>query len=159
MKLTDFDWIIVNTRPGKDRQARPHYICTMARKLDILKRVILVHADLGRVEWPGVRELAHEHAKHYGVDFKVISRPQGNLLEQIRNRGMWPDSKNRYCTSDHKRGEIEKILRARPTKGWGMLRVLNCLGFRKEESTARAKRPSFELEKRLTRSEERRVWK
>ena len=55
-----------------------------------LGRLVVAHADLGRVEWPGTRELAEEQARHYGLEFVAVARPQGDLLEHIAHRGMFP---------------------------------------------------------------------
>ena len=46
-------------------------------------RLVVAHADLGRVEWPGTRALAEEQARHYDLVFHAIKRPQGDLLEHI----------------------------------------------------------------------------
>jgi hypothetical protein len=48
---------------------------------------VVVHCDLGpRVEWDGTRELAEEQARHYGLRFEVVSRPQGDILDEVRQR-------------------------------------------------------------------------
>src|SRR5205823_3275407 len=49
-------------------------------------RVVLAHADLGRVEWPGTRELAEEQARRYGLAFHAVRRRQGDLLDHIAKR-------------------------------------------------------------------------
>src|SRR5207247_6349869 len=58
------------------------------------------------------RELAEEQARHYGLEFVAVSRPQGDLLEHIAQRRMFPSPSVRYCTSDHKRSQILKVLTA-----------------------------------------------
>src|SRR5947207_680090 len=72
-------------------------------------RLVVAHADLGRVEWPGTRELAEEQAKHYGLAFYAICRLQGDLLDHIAKRGMFPSPTTRFCTSDHKRSQVQKL--------------------------------------------------
>lgn len=111
MDLTTYDYIVVNTSAGKDSQAMTDLICRQAKEQGCLERVVMVHCDLGRVEWKGTRELAEKHAAHYGVRFEVVSRvhKQGDLLVQIEERGMFPDSQNRYCTSDQKRGQVDTL--------------------------------------------------
>lgn len=154
MSLKEYDWIVINSSAGKDSQAMTEYVCHLARCHGVLDRVVLVHADLGEVEWKGTRDLAELHAKAYGIRFEAIARPQGNLLAQIEARGMFPDSKNRYCTSDQKRGQVAKIITKLGAEYQGRLgrpvRILNCMGFRKEESPARAKRHPFIEDKRLS---------
>jgi len=144
--LAEFDVIVVNTSAGKDSQAMLDYVCRLAREAGVLDRVRAVHADLGRVEWRGTRELAEEQCAHYGVALTVVRREKGDLLQQVEERGMWPDQGNRYCTSDQKRDQIAKLFTkfGREFAGLGRpVRILNCLGMRAQESTARAKLPEI----------------
>ena len=144
--LTSYDVIVINTSAGKDSQAMTDVVVAEADWQRVPReRLAMFHADLGRVEWQGTAELAQEHAQHYGLRFVKIARPQGDLLDQIEQRGMFPDAARRYCTSDHKRGQGRKAV----TMLVGELRldrparVLNCMGFRREESPARAKKAAF----------------
>lgn len=73
-------------------------------------KLVMLHCDLRRVEWPGVSELAKAHAQHYGLRFLTVSRPQGDLLSHIEQRGMFPDATRRYCTSQHKRSQGLKTM-------------------------------------------------
>lgn len=156
INLRDFDWIVINSSAGKDSQAMLDYVAELAREAGVLERVLVVHADLGRVEWEGTRELAEEQAAHYGFRFEVYKRPQGDLLDHIRERGKFPSSTARFCTSDHKRGQIGKLhtALARESREAGLkdrpVRILNCMGFRAQESNARAKRPVVEVDARNT---------
>jgi len=142
IRLADYDRILINTSAGKDSQTMMRVVVDQARAEGVADRLVAVHADLGRVEWAGTRELAETQAGHYGLRFLAVSRPQGDLLDQVAERGMWPSSTARYCTSDHKRGQIRKVMTAlvkelvldRP------VRILNCMGLRAEESSARAKK-------------------
>ena len=153
--LTAYDVILINTSAGKDSQAMMDRLVAQADALGIRARLVAVHADLGRVEWAGTRDLAQAQAEHYGLRFEVVSRPQGDLLAQVEARGMWPSSTARYCTSDHKRGQISKVVtmltnEVRERRPGHRVQVLNCLGFRAEESPARAKRVAFSRDDRLT---------
>lgn len=144
--LRDWDLIVVNSSAGKDSLAMLDYVMELAGEAGIKDRVVVAHADLGRIEWQGTAELAEEQAKHYGVRFLKVSRPQGDLLAHVRTRRMWPSNTARYCTSDHKRGQVQKIITALTREvaaklgGSDKVRVLNCLGLRAQESPARAKR-------------------
>lgn len=150
LDLSTFDRIVINTSAGKDSQAMMDFVCEAAKAQGVLDRVVAVHADLGKVEWKGTRELAETHANHYGIKFVVVHREKGDLLQQVRERGMWPDNKNRYCTSDQKRDQVAKF----HTKAVADLklnrpaRILNCMGFRADESPARAKKPVYALDTR-----------
>jgi 3'-phosphoadenosine 5'-phosphosulfate sulfotransferase (PAPS reductase)/FAD synthetase len=146
--LQRYRWITVNSSAGKDSQAMLDVVVERCDRAQVPRdRVVVVHADLGRVEWPGTRELAEEQARHYGLAFHVVRRAQGDLLQHIARRGKFPSPTVRFCTSDHKRSPVDALFtrltaeaaRNRP----GPVRILNCLGFRAEESPARAQRPPF----------------
>lgn len=156
--LADFDYIIVNSSGGKDSQAMLDYLAELAADAGVSDRVIVVHADLGRVEWEGTRQLAQKQAEQYGFRFEVVSRPQGDLLDQIMDRRValdskgktdapaWPSSDARFCTSDQKTSQVEKfftqLVRESGIAG-RPVRILNTLGIRAEESPARAKKLSL----------------
>ncbi len=151
--LRDFDWIVVNTSAGKDSQAMMEVVCRAARLAGIIDRVVAVHADLGKVEWEGARTLAEFHAAVRGIRFEVVEREGQDLLEHIDERGMFPDSGNRYCTSDHKRDPIAKLFTRLVAESGPLgrpIRILNCMGLRGQESPARAKKISFEVNKRVS---------
>jgi 3'-phosphoadenosine 5'-phosphosulfate sulfotransferase (PAPS reductase)/FAD synthetase len=146
--LTNYDWILVNSSAGKDSQAMLDYVVGLADEAGVRDRIVVVHADLGRVEWEGVRELAEEQAAHYGLRFEVVKREQGDLLEAIEKRGMWPSSTTRYCTSDHKRDQVKKVMTTLVREKWSAeakrpIRILTCMGLRAQESPARSKRQPF----------------
>ncbi len=135
IRIANYDWIVVSTSGGKDSQTMLRRVVALAEAAGVKDRVVAVHADMGKVEWPGVPELAREQAEHYGVRFEIVSRPQGDLLQHVRDRAKTlqsrgsaappvPSSTNRYCTSDHKRDQVGKVLtalaaetRAAPGKG------------------------------------------
>ena len=152
MKTTDlhqYHLVMVSSSAGKDSQAMLTRIVELADAQGYARdRIVVAHADLGRVEWQGTRELAEQQAQHYGIRFVVVSRPQGDLLAHVRKRGMWPSPKARYCTSDHKRGQLRKVITgahrdARAAGHTGTYRVLECIGLRAEESPARSKLQPF----------------
>lgn len=157
MDFNSFDRIIINSSAGKDSQAMLDYIVELADAQGYERaKLIVVHADLGRVEWKGTKELCQEQAEAYGLRFEVEKRPQGDLLDHIESRGMFPSSTTRYCTSDHKRGQIGKIITriTREVQGFRgtrrHVRILNCMGLRSQESPARAKKPNLERNARMT---------
>ncbi len=147
--LSSYSWVVVNSSAGKDSQCMLDFVVEQVDRVGVPRsRLVVAHADLGRVEWPGTRELAEVQARHYGLEFFAVKRPQGDLLDHIAKRGMFPSPRARYCTSNHKRGPVmtlftllvRRSLRAgaRPP-----IRLLNCMGMRAEESCARAQRRPF----------------
>lgn len=134
---------VVNHSGGKDSQA----MYLLLRQHVPAAQLVIVHADLGAVEWAGA--IGHILATTAGEPLHVC-RSRRNLLQMIEERGMFPSPQQRQCTSDLKRGPIERtirgITRERQAKGiesWGL--VVNCMGMRAEESSGRKKLAPFKL--------------
>jgi 3'-phosphoadenosine 5'-phosphosulfate sulfotransferase (PAPS reductase)/FAD synthetase len=157
--LREYDVILVNSSGGKDSQTMLRYVALLAAQQGVLDRVTVVHSDLGRVEWEGTRELARLQAEFYGLRFIVTERTQNDLLDHVlalhadrqakgKDTVPWPDSNNRWCTSDHKRGPVRRVM-TQLVKELGLNRkdrpakLLNCMGLRAEESPKRAKKVPF----------------
>jgi 3'-phosphoadenosine 5'-phosphosulfate sulfotransferase (PAPS reductase)/FAD synthetase len=153
--LSSYHWIVLSSSAGKDSQAMIDLVVERAAAERVPReRLVVAHADLGRVEWPGTRELAERQARCYGLEFIAVSRPQGDLLQHIEQRGMFPSPSARYCTSDHKRTQVDKVftLLARRSRESGVkrARILSCLGLRADESPARARRAEFAYDERAS---------
>ena len=149
-----YDWILINSSAGKDSLAMLDHMVTLCDAAGVSRdRLVVVHADLGRVEWAGTRELAERQARRYGLRFEVVRREQNDLLDHVAARGKWPSYSTRYCTSDHKTKPVTALMtqlvneaieeqnlthtgnvRSRPYR---RVRILNCLGLRAQESTKR----------------------
>jgi len=148
--LASYDVLLVNSSGGKDSQAMLDHVHHLAVAAGVAGRIVVVHCDLGRVEWEGTRDLAERQAAHYGHRVEVVRRTQNDLLDQIAARGMFPSSTTRYCTSDQKRGPV-RVLMTRLASEWrassGLARpcrILNCMGLRADESSARASKATYE---------------
>ncbi len=156
--LTRFDVLLLNSSGGKDSQTMLRYVVGLADAAGISERIVVVHCDLGRAEWAGTEAVARKQAEHYGLRFEVVRRPQGDLLQQIEARGMFPSATARYCTSDQKTGQARRLITqlAREVReGWATthprrVRVLNMLGIRAQESPARAKKRDLEPDERAS---------
>lgn len=136
---------------GKDSQAM--YIHLLANGIPN-DQVVVVHADLGEIEWTGVHAhivdtVAHEvnvvHASK--TFFEMVERRYENRPEVP----CWPSSATRQCTSDLKRGPIHKFIR-HDMKARESLLSVNCTGIRAAESNARAKKNPFTLSKTLSKA-------
>lgn len=155
INLHDYNLIIINSSGGKDSLCAIYEICRLAIMQKYPKSKIHVsHQDLGSMEWPGTKDLAKKQAECFGFEFHVSKRRdkngyEENLLEYVKRRGKWPSNKQRYCTSDFKRGPGGRVVTAL-TKGMGECKVLYVFGFRKDESPARSKKESFVLNSKLT---------
>lgn len=129
--------VVCNHSGGKDSQAMFHYLKAIVPR----EQLVVVHAHLPGVEWEGV--IDHIMKTIDGYDYYQAQAGK-TLLEMVERRGMWPSSATRQCTSDLKRGPIEKVIRA-ICKERGFTTVINCMGIRAQESSARAKKNPWKL--------------
>lgn len=129
---------VVNHSGGKDSQAM--LIALRAWGIPA-SQMLLIHADLGAVEWGG--NVAHIRATAPDLPL-IVAKPATSFFDMVARRGMFPSPAIRQCTSDLKRGPIEREVRrhlkANPQFG-GL--VVNCMGLRAEESAARAKKSAL----------------
>ena len=134
---------------GKDSQAMTILLSRIVPR----EQLLVVHAPLGEVEWPGTIEHI-EVTIPRGVPLILAPVASGkSLLEGIEERGRFPDAARRYCTAGWKRGPIERELRrylkAHPRFGG---RIVSAMGMRAEESPARAKRDPWRRNDRNSRA-------
>lgn len=135
---------VVNHSGGKDSQAMYLHL----REIVPRNQIVIVHADLGEVEWAGAVE--HIRATTNGEPLHVC-RARRSLLQMIEERGMFPSPQQRQCTSDLKRGPIEKTIRhltyaRKKAQDPAWYLVVNCMGMRAEESPGRKKLKPFGLD-------------
>lgn len=116
-------------------------------------QLVVVHADLGEVEWTGVQQHIKNNVQHQVNVVQAVTKEgkPKTFLGMVEQRQKWPSSSCRQCTSDLKRGPIMKFIR-HDTKAKGATIAVNCTGIRAEESTARAKKETFVLNNRETNS-------
>ena len=134
----------INHSGGKDSQAMFHYIHRHVPE----SQIIVIHALLPEVDWDGVEE--HVITTTLGVPLYTC-KSRRTLLQMIEERGMFPSPKNRQCTSDLKRGPIQKVIR-----NTGHKLVVNCMGMRAQESSGRSKLTTFKISEANTNA--KREW-
>lgn len=62
------------------------YVVWLAGRQSVPReRILVVHCDLGRVEWPGTRGLAQAQAHANGLRFVAAARDE-DLLDQVVTR-------------------------------------------------------------------------
>lgn len=129
---------IVNHLGGGDSQAMT---LVLSRRIP-LRQLLFVHAPLGAVEWPGTIEPVRATIPA-GVPLIIAPVASGQTLsEKIEQRGQFPNPAQRWCTSDFKRGPIErKIRRFLKCHPRFRQRVVNCVGNRAAEVEAIPWRP------------------
>lgn len=130
---------VVNHSGGKDSQA----MLIELRAVIPAAQLLVIHADLPEVDWPGIRE--HIDATAAGLPI-IVCRATKTFFQMVERRGMFPSPQQRQCTSDLKRGPIEREIRryllAHP-EFRGL--VVNCMGLRAQESSSRARLETFKL--------------
>jgi 3'-phosphoadenosine 5'-phosphosulfate sulfotransferase (PAPS reductase)/FAD synthetase len=136
---------VANHSGGKDSQA---CLISLLEQGVPASQILVVHASLGRMEWPGALEKAQEHALAHNLPF-IVAKASKSLLDMVQRRydsrpgvPSWPSSSTRQCTSDLKRDPITKAVRAYANQH-GYSIIVNCLGIRALESSARAKKQVF----------------
>ena len=139
--------VAINTSGGKDSQAMTILLSRIVPR----DQIVAVHAPLGEVEWPGTIEHI-EATLPAGVPLIFAPVASGkSLLERVEERGLWPSSRARWCTSDFKTGPIQRELRrylnANPRFGG---RLVNAMGMRAEESPARARKAPWRRNDRMS---------
>ncbi|MER6476872.1 phosphoadenosine phosphosulfate reductase family protein [Streptomyces filamentosus] len=174
--IRDADRVVVSSSGGADSQSMLSDVLRRTRALGMLDKVIVVHADLGRIEYPGTLDLAAEQARLAGAPrFEVVRAAGPDLLDRVglrylklkakaeqeaRERGedpaaakvapAWPSATARWCTPDAKRGPIHTLY-TRLTRELAHLgrpvRILACIGQRAAESRQRAKLAAVEIDR------------
>jgi DNA sulfur modification protein DndC len=128
---------VVNHSGGKDSQA----MLIKVRELVPAAQLLVVHAVLPEVDWDGCE--AHARATSAGLEF-VSVRAGKTFFQMVEHRQNWPSPQYRQCTSDLKRGPLEKAIRHH-LKARGLSLIVNCMGLRGEESCQRARAEVFKL--------------
>lgn len=126
---------VINHSGGKDSQCMTIELARHIPK----HQLVIIHAHLPEVEWPGVKEHILKYANKIPVHFTQAKK---TFFQMVEHRGKFPSPSTRQCTSDLKRGPIQKFIN-NYTRHTGFYTVVNCMGMRAEESPGRAKREVF----------------
>ena len=144
--------VAVGVSGGKDSQAAALAVFAHLDAAGHRGPRVLIHSDLGFVEWNESLPVCERLATHLNVELIVVRRKSGDMMDRWESR--WESSKRRYaaletvtlvlpwstpsmrfCTSELKTHLIGAELRRR----FRGETVLNVTGVRREESAARAK--------------------
>lgn len=127
---------------GKDSQAMYGALASIVPT----DQIVVVHADLGKIEWSGVQDHIVATIEH---ELNVV-RAGKTFFDMVRHMARtrpdvpaWPSSATRQCTSDLKRGPIHKLIR-NDMKARGATLGVNCTGISEPIcATVRASAPIF----------------
>lgn len=144
--------VAIGVSGGKDSQAAALATFEHLDSLNHTGPRLLVHADLGSVEWKHSLPVCQRLASFLGVELVVVRRKQGGLMEQWETRWRsnvaryedlstvtlvpcWSTPRMRFCTSGQKTSQISSELKRR-FKG---LPIISVTGVRRDESRQRAR--------------------
>lgn len=144
--------VAIGVSGGKDSQAAALATCVYLDSISHAGPRLLIHSDLGTVEWNDSLPVCQRLADHLGLDLVVVRRKTGGLMERWESR--WESSRVRYetlstvtlvpcwstpamrfCTSELKTHIITAELKRR----FPGQTIVNVTGVRRAESSARAK--------------------
>lgn len=86
--------VAIGVSGGKDSQAAARSVFEHLDRAGHIGPRILVHSDLGTVEWRGSLPVCDELADHLGVELVVLRRERGDLMDRWESR--WRSSVTRY---------------------------------------------------------------
>lgn len=142
---------VISFSGGKDSSAMLAYLCET--QPDAAKYIVMADTGFEHVKYTPAVEWARRIAGMFDLPLHVVRNPNKTFLSMVEARRMFPAPKYRQCTSDLKRGPIEKFIRNEVAE-----RVIyNCLGLRAEESPSRARRATLSTNVELSKNG-REVW-
>lgn len=164
--------LAVSVSGGKDSDAMLRYLVSTHSAEGWTGELFSLFCDLGRIEWPGVSEHLHKVCAELDVPITKLY-PKRSMIDEWQHRHetilskqqekpFWSSSAARYCTKHEKTQPADKRLRAHQF-------VVCAIGLRAEESSARAKKPRYQVRndiasiwyktpQRCKRAEEKERW-
>lgn len=138
--------IVVNDSGGKDSQVMAILLARVVPR----DQILFVHAVLPEVEWEGTEEHARAHAQAAGAPFLTAQAGKTFLgmaeekFKRIPDKPSWPTPGQRQCTSDLKRGPLERVI-LNYAKHHGFSVIVNAMGLRSLESPNRSRQAVWGL--------------
>ncbi|MCR5942593.1 phosphoadenosine phosphosulfate reductase family protein [Ochrobactrum sp. XJ1] len=143
--------VAIGVSGGKDSQAAAMAVFEYLDRAHHSGPRLLIHADLGSVEWADSLPTCQKLAERLSVELVTVRRNQGGLMERWESRWRsnvlryenlgtvtlvpcWSTPAMRFCTSELKSSKIHAELKRR----FAPLPIINVTGVRREESRRRA---------------------
>lgn len=144
--------VAIGVSGGKDSQAAAMATFEHLDRIGHTGPRLLIHADLGSVEWADSLPTCERLSDHLGAELVVVRRKQGGLMHRWESRWRsnvaryenlstvtlvpcWSTPAMRFCTSEMKTSKIHAELKRRFTR----LPIISVIGVRREESPQRAR--------------------
>ncbi|WP_425953122.1 phosphoadenosine phosphosulfate reductase family protein [Ralstonia pseudosolanacearum] len=163
--MLDRDAVVaVGVSGGKDSDACAIAVARHLDQIGFKGPRLLVHSDLGRIEWKDSLPSCERLARRLGWELLVVRRQAGDMLDRWEVRWQnsvsryedlscvklilpWSTPSMRFCTSEMKTHLISSALRKRFPQG----DILNVTGIRRQESKNRSKMPIWAPNSELKR--------
>lgn len=146
--------VAIGVSGGKDSCAVALATHAYLKRIEFPGEIVLIHSDLGKVEWKQSLPKCEEMAQHLGVELITVARKAGGMLERWQSRWdanvaryenlecvklilPWSTPSMRFCTSELKVAVITAELKKR----YNGYAIINVTGIRRQESANRAKKP------------------
>lgn len=157
--------VAVGVSGGKDSQACAIAVAQHLDRVGHKGPRLLIHADLGRVEWKDSLPTCERLAENLGWELMVVRRKAGDMMDRWLGRWSnnvgryeqlecvkmilpWSTPSMRFCTSELKVAVITSALKKRfPNQP-----IINAAGIRREESANRRKMPIASIQAKLERN-------
>jgi len=139
--------IVVNMSGGKDSVRMLGFIREYFP--GITTHVVMADTGFEHEKPVSAEDWARQITASFGLPLHVVKNPNKTYLQMVENRKMFPSSATRQCTSDLKRGPIQKFIRHLPEK---VIVIVNCMGIRGEESPARSKQTPWKLDAGMSKA-------
>ncbi|MCA1868296.1 phosphoadenosine phosphosulfate reductase family protein [Agrobacterium genomosp. 3] len=144
--------VAIGISGGKDSQAAAMATIQYLEQIGHRGPRLLIHADLGSVEWADSLPICERLSAQLGTDLVVVRRKQGGLMDRWKSRWRsnvaryenlstvtlvpcWSTPAMRFCTSELKTSKIHAELKRRFTR----LPIISVTGIRRAESARRAR--------------------
>ena len=144
--------VAIGVSGGKDSQAAAMATFEHLDRIGHTGPRLLIHADLGSVEWADSLPTCERLSDHLAAELVVVRRKQGGLMDRWESRWRsnvaryenlstvtlvpcWSTPAMRFCTSELKTSKIHAELKRRFTR----LPIISVIGVRREESPQRAR--------------------
>lgn len=151
---------------GKDSVAMAHAVVQYLDSIGHTGPRVLVHCDLGLIEWRSTLQLCHDVAEQFGLEL-LVCRPLREMIESWKARWQrnlsrysklgcaklilpFPTAGMRFCTADKVRAICDALTERYP----GHV-ILSATGVRGEESGKRARMPVCAPQPKLTRAKKK----
>ncbi len=160
--LTNGAVVAIGVSGGKDSAATAFATTDYLDEIGHGGARVLIHSDLGRVEWCQSLPVCERLSRELGLELIVVRRERGDLLDRWRIRWEnnvrryaqlecvklimpWSTASMRFCTSELKTAVISRALVQRfPNRT-----ILSAAGIRRQESPKRARSPIAREQPRL----------